>query len=393
MEDVVIVSTARTPIGKAYRGYYNSTEAPTLAAHAMKAAVARAGIDHASIDEVILGCAVTQGTSGINVARHAVMAAGFPVTVPAMTLDRQCASGLSAIAAGAMQIASGSSKVVLCGGVESTSLAQNEHMNHFRERDPNVEERYPLYYLSMIETAERVAKSYAISRDRQDQFALSSHQRALAAQRQGRFDKEIVPITVSQIIKDKHTEVSTTTSVTATSDEGARESTLAGLGALKPVLGEGHSITAGNASQLSDGACALVLMSASEAQIAGIKPLGIFKGIAVAGCAPEEMGIGPIVAIPKLLERHGLAIADIDLWEINEAFASQLLVCIDRLRIPEDRLNVNGGGIALGHPYGVTGARLTGHALIETKRRGGKLAIVSMCVGGGQGAAALFEVF
>ncbi|TIP69839.1 MAG: acetyl-CoA C-acyltransferase [Mesorhizobium sp.] len=392
MQDIVIVSTARTAVGKAYRGFFNNTEAPSLAGHAMKAAVTRAGIDPGMVDDVILGCGVTQGTSGVNVARHAIFAAGFPVSVAAMTIDRQCASGLSAIATGAMQIASGSSRVVLCGGVESISLAQNEHMNRHRERDPVVESSYPLYYMSMVQTAERVAEMYDITRERQDQFAVQSQERARDAQRQGRFDAEIVPIVVSQLVKDRDSGAMSCRTLSADRDEGPRESTYEGLAALKPALEHGRYVTAGNASQFSDGASALVLMDVETAGRENLKPLGIFRGIAVAGCAPEEMGIGPILAIPKLLARHGLGIGDIDLWEINEAFAAQLLACTDRLEIPAERLNVNGGAIALGHPYGMTGARLVGHALIEGRRRGAKLAVVSMCIGGGQGAAALFEV-
>ncbi|RUY03830.1 acetyl-CoA C-acyltransferase, partial [Mesorhizobium sp. M2A.F.Ca.ET.040.01.1.1] len=298
----------------------------------------------------------------------------------------------SAIAAGAMQIASGGSRVVLCGGVESVSLAQNEHMNHHRERDPAVEASYPLYYLSMIETAERVAEKYGVTRERQDRFALQSQERAHDAQRRGRFDTEIVPIVVSQSVKDRETGATTETTHSVDRDEGVRESSYEGLAGLKPALEGGRHVTAGNASQLSDGASALVLMDAETARQENLEPLGIFRGMAVAGCAPEEMGIGPILAIPKLLGRHGLAIDDIGLWEINEAFAGQLLACTDRLEVPVDRLNVNGGGIALGHPYGMTGARLTGHILLEARRRGARLAVVSMCIGGGQGAAALFEI-
>ncbi|TIL60575.1 MAG: acetyl-CoA C-acyltransferase [Mesorhizobium sp.] len=392
MQDIAIVATARTAIGKAYRGYFNNTAAPSLAGHALRAAVGRAGIDPTMVDDAILGCAVTQGTSGVNVARHAVIAAGLPVSIAAMTIDRQCASGLSAIAAGAMQIASGGSRVVLCGGVESISLAQNEHMNHHRERDPAVEASYPLYYLSMIETAERVAEKYGVTRERQDRFALQSQERAHDAQRRGRFDTEIVPIVVSQSVKDRETGATTETTHSVDRDEGVRESSYEGLAGLKPALEGGRHVTAGNASQLSDGASALVLMDAETARQENLEPLGIFRGMAVAGCAPEEMGIGPILAIPKLLGRHGLAIDDIGLWEINEAFAGQLLACTDRLEVPVDRLNVNGGGIALGHPYGMTGARLTGHILLEARRRGARLAVVSMCIGGGQGAAALFEI-
>ncbi|MFK0278510.1 thiolase family protein [Ensifer sp. NPDC090286] len=388
MREIAIVSTARTPIGKAYKGYFNNTTAPSLAAHAMRAAIERAGIDPVAIDDVILGCAVTQGSSGVNVARHALIAAGMPVSVAAATIDRQCASGLSAIATGSAQIRAGDSSIVLCGGVESVSLAQNEHMNRYRERDPQVEATYPRYYMSMIETAEFVAQRYGIARDRQDEFAVLSHRRALAAS----LESEIVPIEVSQAIKDpKDGEVSYRATLAHT-DEGPRQSSLEVLRSLKPVLSEGHHVTAGNASQLSDGASAMVLMDASRAVQRGLKPIGLFRGIAVAGCPPEEMGIGPICAVPKLLRRFGLTADDIDLWEINEAFASQLLACVDALGIPMERLNVNGGAIATGHPYGMTGARLAGHLLLEGKRRDARLGVVSMCVGGGQGAAALFEV-
>ncbi|KSV75984.1 hypothetical protein N185_16180 [Sinorhizobium sp. GW3] len=388
MRDIAIVSTARTPIGKAYKGYFNNTEAPTLAAHAMRAAIERAGIEHTDIDDVVLGCAVTQGTSGVNVARHAVMAAGLPVSLAAATIDRQCASGLSAIAAGAAQIATGDSRIVLCGGVESISLAQNEHMNRFRDRDPRVEAAYPRYYTSMIETAEFVADLYGISRERQDEFAVLSHQRALKAQLQD----EIVPVEVSHAVKSALDGSVAYRTVTVRSDEGPRESDIDVLGSLRPVLPDGRHVTAGNASQLSDGAAALVLMDASIAAQKGLKPLGLFRGVAVSGCPPEKMGIGPILAIPKLLRRFGLTIDDIDLWEINEAFASQLLACTDALGIPHERLNVNGGAIAIGHPYGMTGTRLAGHVLLEARRRSARFAVVSMCVGGGQGVAGLIEI-
>lgn len=388
MRDIAIVSTARTPIGKAYKGYFNNTEAPTLAAHVLRAAVSRAGIEPAEADDVILGCAVTQGTSGVNVARHAVIAAEFPVGVPAATIDRQCASGLSAIAAGAAQILAGGSDIVISGGVESVSLTQNEHTNHFRARDPTVEATYPRYYTSMIETAERVARKYGITRARQDEFAALSHERALSAC----LEEEIVPIEVSQAIKDPSNGQVAYRTIKVHTDEGPRHSSVQVLESLKPVLPDGRHITAGNASQLSDGAAALVMMDASLAVRKGLKPLGLFRGAVVAGCAPEEMGIGPIVAIPKLLRRFGLTVDDIDLWEINEAFASQLLACVDALAIPFDRLNVSGGAIAIGHPYGMTGARLAGHLLLEGRRRGAKYGVVSMCIGGGQGAAGLFQI-
>lgn len=391
MRDAVIVSTARTPIGKAYRGAFNNLEGPSLAAHAIQAALSRAGLEGGEVEDVTLGSALTQGTTGVNVARHAALSAGMPVTVAGATVDRQCASGLNAIAIAAHQVVHEGVDIALAGGLETISLVQNSHWNGHRYRDPAVAESY---YMSMIETAEVVAERYGVSRAAQDAYALQSQQRTAAAQRAGRLDAEIVPVDAVKLVTDKKTGETHEQAVRVTADECNRPSTTAeGLAGLNPVLGPGKCVTAGNASQLSDGASACVVMEAAEAARRGLTPLGAFRGMAVAGCAPEEMGIGPVFAIPRLLERHGLSIADIGLWEINEAFAAQLLYCRDRLGIPDDRLNVNGGAISIGHPYGMSGARMAGHALIEGRRRGVRHAVVSMCVGGGQGAAGLFEVF
>ncbi|SNY89922.1 acetyl-CoA C-acetyltransferase [Cohaesibacter sp. ES.047] len=391
MRQAVIVSTARTPIGKAYRGAFNNLEGPSLAAHAVKAAVERTGLEGDAIEDLVFGSALTQGSTGINVARHIVMASGLPNSVAGATIDRQCASGLNAIAIAANMIVSDGVDVAVAGGLDSISLVQNNQWNDYRYRDPNVPDNY---YLPMIETAEIVAERYGVTREAQDAYALQSQQRTAAAQDAGRFDDEIVPLTATKRITDKATGEVSEETVTLERDECNRPTTtLEGLSALKPVLGEDKCITAGNASQLSDGASACVLMEAGEAVRRGLHPLGIFRGFAVAGCAPEEMGIGPVNAIPKLLARNGLTIADIDLWEINEAFASQLLFCRDRLEIDNDKLNVNGGAISIGHPYGMSGARMAGHILLEGKRRGAKLGVVSMCIGGGQGAAGLFEFY
>jgi len=389
MQDAVIVATARTPIGKAYRGALNNTEAPTLAAHAMKAALARTEVAPDEIEEVLLGCAVTQGTSGVNIARHAVMAANWPVSIAGITLDQQCASGLAAISSAALQIQSAQQRILLAGGVESVSLAQNEHMNNHRLHDPSVLFHYPKYYLSMLETAELLAKRYQVSREQQDAYALQSQQRAASAQAAGLFAAEIAPMDVNQAISNGQTLLERRY---FSEDEGLRATSLDALAALKPALESGACVTAGNASQLSDGACACLLMSAKEAAWRGIAPLGLFRDLVIVGLAPEEMGMGPLHAIPKLLARHQLAVDDIDLWEINEAFACQVLACAQRLAIDPNKLNVNGGAIALGHPYGMSGARLVGHALLEGARRGAKRVVVSLCVGGGMGAAALFEL-
>lgn len=391
MREAVIVSTARTPIGKAYRGAFNDLEGPALAAHAIRAAVARAGLEGGEIEEAILGSALTQGSTGVNVARHAVLAAGLPDTVAAATVDRQCASGLNAIAAAAHMIAAEGVEVALAGGLDSISLVQTATWNGTRYRCPGVPDSY---YMTMIETAEVVAQRCGVSRAAQDAYALQSQVRTAAAQAAGRFAAEIVPVEALRRVTDKASGETRSEPVRLEQDECNRPGTTAeGLAALTPVLGAGGCVTAGNASQLSDGASACVLMSAAEAARRGLTPLGALRGFAVAGCAPEEMGLGPLRAIPRLLDRAGLRVADIDLWEINEAFAAQLLPCRDRLGIPDERLNVNGGAIAIGHPYGMSGARMAGHLLIEGHRRGARLGIVSMCIGGGQGAAGLFEIF
>lgn len=398
MREAVIVSTARTPIGKAYRGAYNNTQGQQLAAHALTHAVQRAGLEGSEIEDVILGCAMQQGSTGGNIARQAVLRAGLPDSISGMTLDRQCSSGLMAIATAAKQIVCDGMRIAVGGGIESISLVQNHKRNHYRALDPWLEQNAPNIYMPMLHTAEIVAERYTVSRQRQDEFAEQSQQRTAHAQESGRFNAEIVPLDTIKTATDRASGGTFETRMTLTQDEGNRPSTtLDGLAALAPVLPDGQvsaraTVTAGNSSQLSDGASASVLMESKEAERRGLQPLGIYRGIAVAGCSPDEMGIGPVLAIPKLLKEHDLTVDDIGLWELNEAFASQAVYCRDELGIDPERFNVNGGAISVGHPYGMTGARLVGHALIEGQRRGVRYAVVSMCIGGGMGAAGLFEI-
>ena len=393
MTEAVIVSTARTPIGRAYKGALNNTEGATMIGHAISNALSRAKVEGAEVEDVVIGCAMQQGTTGGNIARKALLRAGLPITASGTTIDRQCASGLQAIAVAARSVIFDGVEIAVGGGGESISLVQNDHINKFHAVDPELVAMKADAYIAMLDTAENVSKRYGITREQQDEYSLESQRRTAAAQQGGRFKDELAPITTKMAVVDKETKEISFKEITLSQDEGPRPDTTAeGLATVKPAKGPGFTITGGNASQLSDGASATVIMSDKLAAQRGLKPLGIFRGFVSAGVEPDEMGIGPVLAVPRLLKRHGLKIDDIDLWELNEAFAVQVIYCRDKLGIDPEKLNVNGGSIAVGHPYGMTGARLTGHALIEGRRRKAKYAVVTMCVGGGMGSAGLLEI-